>query len=174
MKNDIRVSYPKSKYKLLNNEVENYIYKNIQDFKEQTNVFIQDVPYSLYIYYEQYETNNYLSYVFHNSIFTGGAHPNPTIYTINFDKRKNKIITINDLVKENPNILNLFSNQVRMELEKKSNFQNPTIKEMLLEGTTPKPSNFENFAFTEEGILLYFAPYQIAPYYMGSFQVLIK
>lgn len=174
MKNDLRITYPRSNFKVLNNEVIKYINTNIEEFMNYSQESVQNFPYSLYIYYDEYETNNYISYVFYNSMFTGGAHPNNTIYTINYDKNTNKIVNINDLVSDNPNILNTFSYQSRIQLGSKKEFQDPNIKEMLIEGTKPVKENFKNFAFTKDGIILYFEQYQVAPYYMGAFKILIK
>lgn len=174
MKNDLRITYPNSNYKILNNEVIKYIHSNIKEFMKYAQDHVQNLPYSLYIYYDEYETNNSISYVFYNSLFTGGAHPNNTIFTINYDKNKNKIVDINDLVREKQDILNIFSYQSRKQLENKNEFQNQNIKEMLIEGTKPIKENFKNFAFTNNGIILYFEPYQIAPYYMGTFKILIE
>ncbi len=174
MKNDLRITYPRSNFKVLNNEILKYINTNIEEFMNDTQESVQNFPYSLYIYYDEYETNAYVSYVFYNSMFTGGAHPNNTIYTINYDKTRHKIIDINDLVRDNPNLLNIFSYQSRLQLGNKKEFNDPNIKEMLLEGTMPVKENFRNFVFTSDGIVLYFEQYQVAPYSMGAFKVLIK
>lgn len=44
---------------------------------------------------------------------------------------------------------------------------------MFFEGTRPKKENFINFAFTKDGILLFYPYYQIAPYSEGEFNVII-
>ena len=44
---------------------------------------------------------------------------------------------------------------------------------MLLEGTSPKEENFKNFAFSKDGLILFFEQYQVAPYSEGSFRVVI-
>ena len=174
MKNDLRISYPRSKYPILSKEIEKYIKTNIDAFIQESTSTIQNLPYSLYIYYDEYETQEYISYVFYNSLFTGGAHPNNTIYTINYDKTKNKIVTIHDLVEKNPNLLHLFSRESRRVLQNKKEFQDLNVSQMLIEGTIPNENNFRNFVFTPNGILLLFEQYQVAPYYMGVFQVYIK
>lgn len=174
MKNDLRISYPRSKYQVLRKEIEKYIHSNIDTFIKESTSTDQNLPYSLYIYYDEYETKEYISYVFYNSLFTGDAHPNNTIYTINYDKMNHKIIDINDLVRRNSNILNLFSNESRKIFQNKKEFKDPNMNQMLIEGTMPNENNFRNFVMTPNGILLFFEQYQIAPYYMGAFQVLIK
>ena len=44
---------------------------------------------------------------------------------------------------------------------------------MILDGTLPKKENFSNFAFTDNGLLVFFNRYQIAPYSYGSFNIII-
>lgn len=174
MKNDIRITYPTYKYKDLNNKILEYINSQINNFLKDTNNNVNNLPYSLYIYYDTYEIKDSISILFYTSIYTGGAHPDNSIYTINYNKIDNSFITIDTLVNKNPNILNLFSYQSRKELGVKKEFQDPNIKEMLIDGTKPVKDNFKYFVLTKDGIILCFPPYQIAPYYMGVIQVLIK
>lgn len=173
MKNEINIEYPRTEYKILNQNIMNYINKNIYEFNKTSSIVEQDFTYSLNIHYEEYLTKNYVSYVFYTSVYEGGAHPNNTIYTINYDKENNKIVTINDLIRTNPNILNLFSTKSREELLKKEEFNDPNIKQMMIEGTKPISNNYKNFVFTKEGIMILFEQYQVAPYYMGEFKILI-
>jgi len=44
---------------------------------------------------------------------------------------------------------------------------------MLESGTRPTLQNFKNFAFGDDGLILFFENYQVAPYFYGSFQVKI-
>ena len=44
---------------------------------------------------------------------------------------------------------------------------------MMIEGTSEKIENYSNFAITNNGILVFFDYYQVAPYYYGVQKVLI-
>lgn len=166
------VYYPETEYNLLNDEVIKNIDKFINNFKSdikdaqvQLNQF-----YTLNIFYNNYEYKDYISFVFHIEYYTGGAHPNHDIWTITYDKLKNTIIDINDLIKINPDILNTLSNISRKELLYNKNIVNSN---MMIEGTAPTIENFSNFVFSKDGLIIFFEYYQVAPYSSGEFQVKI-
>ncbi len=169
--NKILIYYPNSNYELLDNTITNKISNIISDFKSNLNTTIkQDITYTLDIFYEKYEYKDILSYVFHIDEYLGGAHPSHNIWTISYDKQNNKIIDINTLIDKNSNILNIFS-----ELSRKEFLYNKNIVDtnMMLEGTKPNKENFLNFAFSKEGLILFFEYYQIAPYSSGEFSLVI-
>ena len=149
------------------------IKKYLDDFITASKPIIDNQIYSLDITYDTYSYQDIVSYVFTIFVNTGGAHPNTIIDTISYDKKENKVITISELVKDNPDLLSFLSNKSREELLKNKDLQNQSIKEMLLEGTTPTNDNFKNFAFTPNGFTVYFNRYQVAPYSDGSFYIII-
>lgn len=169
----ITVYYPKTDYSKLNNVINDKIYGYIKEFKEDVNS--SDYPinqyYSLIILYDSYEYDNYISYIFRIEDYTGGAHPNHRIYTVVYDIKNNEIITIDDLINKNQNILNIFSETSREILKSNNRITSST---MLYEGTKPKLQNFENFVLSKNGIILFFQQYQVAPYSQGEFNVLIN
>lgn len=169
----IIVYYPKTDYSKLNNVINDKIYGYIKEFKEDVNS--SDYPinqyYSLIILYDSYEYDNYISYIFRIEDYTGGAHPNHRIYTVVYDIKNNEIITINNLININQNILNIFSENSREVLKNNNRITSLT---MLYEGTKPKTENFQNFVFSKDGIILFFQHYQVAPYSQGEFNVVIN
>lgn len=169
----ITVYYPKTDYSKLNNVINDKIYGYIKEFKEDVNS--SDYPinqyYSLIILYDSYEYDNYISYIFRIEDYTGGAHPNHRIYTVVYDIKNNEIITIDDLINKNQNILNIFSENSREILKNNNRITSST---MLYEGTKPKTENFHNFVFSKDGIILFFQHYQVAPYSQGEFNVVIN
>ena len=169
----INIHYPYTSYSILNQKIEELIKKYLEDFVSASKPFIDNQIYSLDITYDTYFYQDIISYVFTIFVNTGGAHPNTIIDTISYDKKENKMITISELVKNNPNLLAFLSNKSREELLKNKDLQNQSIKEMLLEGTSPTNDNFKNFAFTSNGFTIYFNRYQVAPYSYGSFYIAI-
>lgn len=166
----IKIYFPNTNYKVLNKEIKKVIYNNLSEFKtslkEQNNLPYQ--YYTLFITYDEYMYQEYISIVFYIETFMGGAHPSHDIKTINYNIDKNKIITIEDIYEKNKNILNKFSIYSREKLLKEEKYSDNNIKSMLLEGTKPTLDNFKNFSYTEDGFKIYFNYYQIAPYYYGS------
>ena len=102
---DINIKIPNTdNYKLnkiINNEVNKYkleFIKNAKDSKLKT-------KYHLYIDYKEYKYGNYVSYVFFIEDSTGGAHPNHRIKSVVYDTLNNKVISIDDLISYNENII---------------------------------------------------------------------
>ena len=144
----------------------------MKDFKNNLpNKDIQvDMKYTLIIDFKDFYYNDYVSFVFYIEYFTGGAHPNHEIVTINYDKRTNSFIKIENLLEKNKDILDIFSKISRINL-----INNPkiTVTSMMYEGTKPIKDNFKNFVFAKDGILLLFNYYQVAPYSQGEFQIIV-
>lgn len=167
--------YPISDYAVLNKEVTNLINNYINRFKSfiNDNNIVPNQYYTLNIFYNKYETSNYLSYVFRISEYTGGAHPNNTISTISYNKNNDAIITIESLIKDDATILDILSTESRKILENNQLFKSGLLYDMMIDGTKPKIENFKNFVFSKEGLIIFFEQYQIAPYSYGEFNVVI-
>ena len=168
----IKVYYPDTKYLKLDNTIDKKIGEIVSEFKNELtlNQVIPNFVSDLIITYDKYSYKDYLSYVFFIEYFTGGAHPNHEIWTITYDTKSDKIITIDDLINNNSNLLTKLSEYTRNEL-----LHNPGITDvqMLIDGTKPEKDNFSNFAFSDDGYLVFFQYYQVAPYSSGSFVVKI-
>ncbi len=168
----MRVYYPTTDYDILNKEIANKMSSYVSNFKKDIEgIEVQpNQYYTLIILYDQYQYQDYISYVFYIEIYNGGAHPNHEIWTITYDTKNGKIVTIDDLITTNSDILNIFSDVSRKQL-----ITNPDIVDMamMMEGTKPIKENFSNFAFSKRGILLFFPQYQVAPYSSGSFVVTV-
>lgn len=166
---EIKVDYPQTNYNTLNDVIKNKIDSYINDFKNNI-TDSQTSKYYLIINHDTYTYKEYSSYLFMSEYYTGGAHPNHDIWTIVFNTKNNKIITLNNLINYNKNILNIFSNYSREKL-----LYNKKIVDtsMMLEGTRPTENNFSRFVLTNDGIILFFDRYQVAPYSSGDFKILI-
>ena len=175
-KNKINIYFPITNYDLLDKEINNIIDTYIKEFKDAINEYkIQEnLYYTLYINYDEYTYKNYISFVFNIEMFTGGAHPNHFITTINYDTLNNKFINIDSLIDLNKNILNSLSKESRNILSSDKKFQINYNKDMMYEGTLPDKKNFKNFVLTENGLKILFNYYQIAPYYYGETIINIK
>ena len=166
---DIRIKYPNTNYKDLNIAINNIINKYEVDFKN--NILNMNIGYYLYITYKDYYYKDFISIIFNISYFSGGSHPNYYIETINYNIKTNEFITINDLVKNNNNLLYDLSNISRSYFKKKKIFNN--ILDMLYEGTKPNINNFSKFTISKNGFTFYFERYQIAPYYYGEYSLTV-
>lgn len=174
----IKVYYPFTGYEKLNKAIKSKIDNNVNTFKEEAldHVAQKNQYYTLDITYDTYTYNEYISYVFHISTYLGGAHPGTIIWSVTYNKDTNQIIDINSLKKDNENILNIISKESENSLMNDKRLDaknNKVVEEMVLEGTRPTRDNFKNFAFSGEGLIVFFEQYQVAPYSYGEFHIVI-
>ena len=123
--------------------------------------------YTLNVTYDSYETEEYLSFVFYIETYTGGAHPNLEIWTVVWDKTNRLIVTNESFTKD---FLEKVSEEVRGDLLMNPKITSPT---WLFEGTRPIKENFKSFVYTNDGLLFFFSPYQVAPYSSGVFESIV-
>ena len=170
--NNITINYPSTNYPKVNALIKEYLDTNINNFKNIT-LNKTKTTYYLIINYKEYHYHNLISYIIFSESFTGGAHPIHLIKSFIYNINTNSFITINTLIKNNPNILNELSNYTYHTLSNKKIFQNQVVNDMLKEGTLPTTNNFKNILFTDKGLIIYFERYQIAPYYYGDYNITI-
>ncbi len=172
----IKTYYPFTSYQTLNTTVEDKIKKEIDSLKQ---IAMENMPspnqyYSLNINYESYSYNSYLSYVFYISTFTGNDNSHNTIWTVTYDKNTDTFITIEFLAKKYPSLLDNIAIETRKILEKDKRFTvDNDIKDMLIDGTIPNEDNFKSFAFSENGLIIFFEQNQIAPSSLGDYEITI-
>ena len=171
----IKIYYPITKYKKLNNEIKKDINNYYNDFIKLTKNYniSRDMYYTFYVLYDEYYYKDYISIVLYIEQFLGGAHPDHFIHTINYNTINNEIINISNLIDINNNLLTELSVKSLEKLKENPKFQNKYDKEKLIEGTSPTIDNYKNFALTNKGLNIYFEYYQIAPYYYGYSEVTI-
>ena len=170
--NNITINYPSTNYYKVNTLIKEYLDTNINNFKNIT-LDKTKTTYYLIINYKEYYYHNLISYIFFSESFTGGAHPIHLIKSFVYNIDTNSFITINTLIKSNPNILNKLSDYTYRTLSNKKIFQNQVVNNMLKEGTLPTTDNFKNILFTDIGLIIYFERYKIAPYYYGDYNITI-
>ena len=160
---DIKVKYPIYEYyklnKVITENINYYLKDNIDNY------------YFLYIDYKDYEYKEYISIVLYISYFTGGAHPNYEIKTIN--KNTNKFIDIDDLINRDKDILNKLSIYSREYFSNNDMFNDRVVFDMMIDGTKSIKDNYKYFNITSDGLIIYFNRYQIAPYYYGDYNITI-
>lgn len=178
-KNDkytIDVFYPETEYKSLNTQIINEINAQIEDFRKAVKGMEElNLPqkFQLNINFDSYEYNEYISFVFNIFLDTGGAHPNTYSYTITFDTKNKKVVTIEDLADKNKDILKILSDYTYNVLKDDTRIKEYGDGEMLKEGTYPYKENFSKFAFDKDGLKIIFDRYSVAPYVAGAFSVTV-
>lgn len=162
----LKYQYPNTGNYQIDQEITYEMKKEIASFyHEISDSLVKGVEYSLEITYDQKKCKNYITYILYTTFYTGGAHPNTKIETFTyFGDLK---LTIQDLFTLEQ--LKFLSQFIARELMGKKG----SIPDMVEIGTKADYSNFENFYYTEEGIVFLFSPYQVAPYSSGIIDVLV-
>jgi hypothetical protein len=115
-------------------------------------------------------------------VYTGGVHENFRIFTKNFVLQPVCELHLGTFFREGYNYREILGLQSRAALRKLAwerslsheQFANifdgdEFAKQWLVDGTTFKDK--VDFTFSDEGLTLYFPPYQVAPFAFGSWEV---
>lgn len=118
-----------------------------------------------------YATNDLVSIQFSESTFSGGAHPNSSTYTINYDLKNGRALTLADLFQPKSNYLKALSNYCIADLKKQ--VEEMSDDEWLTRGAGADAENFRSWNITKKGLMINFDPYQVAAYAAGPQTVII-
>jgi len=108
--------------------------------------------------------------------YFGSAHPNTYKTGLTYFVKEDLWLLPSDFSKTEAGmqeILNIFSSEASLQIS--FNYPDTDLdEEWLEEGTEPTELNFFDLTLTPEGILLYIPTYQVAPYAVGGFEVLVE
>ncbi len=104
------------------------------------------------------------------SYFDGAAHPFSYSITSNYDVLRGGELTLDELFIPSENYLQFIAEICKAELAKRDiGFTDPAFQS----GADPLPENYRNWNLADDGFLITFDPYQVAPYAAGPQQVTI-
>ena len=117
-----------------------------------------------------FQKNQLLSLSFSTNSYTGGAHPNSTIEYIILDLKNQKLLSISDIVTSKSKLTAVAERLFRKQ-------KNLTAAQSLQgEGYFFEDGNFsisDNIGLQQNGLIIYFNSYEIAPYAMGPSAVIV-
>ncbi|MFA7309348.1 MAG: DUF3298 domain-containing protein [Candidatus Paceibacterota bacterium] len=99
------------------------------------------------------------------SEYTGGAHPNTNIVSVNVDPRTGRELTLNDALAMTGKTLSQVATESLAQVETKIG-----ADMTFPEGADPKPENYSTFIISKEKVTFIFNSYQVAPYAAGAQQ----
>ncbi|MGI8469457.1 MAG: DUF3298 and DUF4163 domain-containing protein [Pyrinomonadaceae bacterium] len=114
-----------------------------------------------------------ISLFFTDASYTGGAHPNATSATINFDLKNNRELKLADLFEPNANYLKTISDYSLADLKRQLQKNDMLNDEFLNGGASAKEDNFKSWNLTKKGLQINFDAYQVAAYAAGPQTVVI-
>lgn len=169
--------YPVTKYDTFNKAILEKVTTRVDDFKKQAAELKGLDMYknlSFDMNFDVYDSNDsMISVVFHIFTYLGGAHPFDEVETLTYDFKTNKMVTIEDLMKKNNNLLTVLSNFSYGKLKDETRIKEYSTDEWLKKGLEPKKENYKNFAVEKDDIIFYFGRYELGPYVAGSFQLAV-
>ncbi|MCX7546440.1 DUF3298 and DUF4163 domain-containing protein [Xanthomarina sp. F1114] len=145
------------------------IEESIDSFNKEFNRFKTDFPDAVVTWEAQidgevmYQSPDIISMAITTYLNTGGAHGNLSISFLNFNAQTGKQLKNEDLLEDHLAFIEIAKTYFDEEIADK--------KELYFE-----PENFklpENIGFSEEGVILLYNTYEIAPYSSGITEILI-
>jgi hypothetical protein len=155
----------------------NYINEERKQFWTNATVggtpeFFGSGPWTLDMSYETfYHSPSVVSVLFDMYTYTGGAHPNTYFKTFTFDLENESLYTLEGLFQEGVDARETLAPIARVQLQQTL----ADFPDFIDTGTEPHPDtttypgldNYANWVLTEDALVLYFPPYQVAPYVAG-------
>jgi hypothetical protein len=142
---------------------------------EQARLREAGMQYALKFEYQAF-ASAYMSYLYTAYEDMGGAHPNGYFVTYVFDPA-GAPVQLADLFRADTNWLEELSLIVssRVVAELKTRLKQDDVSGAIFEeGLAPKVENFSNFILDGDQLVIFIAPYQVASYAAGAFEIRIR
>lgn len=124
------------------------------------------VNWEMNIGYTEYQySEDIVSIQFSIYDFTGGAHGNIRFETFTFDLANQQVLNFEDLFQDEFDPLVSIAPIVQTDLE--TQLGDMTDSQWITDGTGSNANNYRNFAITEDSLIFFFPPYQVAAYAAG-------
>ena len=188
-----KIRYPEfEKLPDLNKRIANTVNSNLKNFKSYSKSEWDEMvalnnrgsaklpSFEYLVAYEVTGNKNVVSVLLNTYIFSGGAHGNTSLITLNYDTKSQKYI---DIIQASSMTYNDISYICRNTLYKKlidnSKKKMPpaeedSLREMINTGAFPQAGNYEIFTVDGNKIFVYFEPYSVAPYSYGIQKIQVK
>ena len=132
-----------------------------------------DVGYNV-----EYADDDLISVNFSTDYFMGGAHPSHDTFTLTYDLKSGKELTLASLFKPGSKYLNTIATLSVADLKAR---KDPDSGESLgllsdgvfVDGAKPTAANYHNWNITKKGLMFTFVQYQVASYAEGPQTVIV-
>lgn len=117
-----------------------------------------------------YTCDEFITLSFSNSSYTGGAHPNYSVYYLNVSQKGKVQDRLSQFFKDPKKVKAI----AEMNFRKQFNlFPQDNLADKGFMFEKGKFELSENFGFFEEGLIIYYNPYEIAPYSEGAIVITV-
>jgi len=171
-------------YPIVQQEVEKIIKKEKEDILKYAEELLREFPNSVLLPYKLHikelklfrhnNQNTVVSVRMTVYSYTGGAHGSTKYYSWNWDKQKNRFITLSEVI--TPKQFQSLIKQARHILfeKQKQNDEYDKYRSKEIQRGTSHEEDFKIWNFSKDGIMTTFPEYQVASYAAGSFEVFVS
>ena len=171
----IKVDYPSFTNSVINSQIEALVNQAVLDIKSyppRPKDYPVEYKNELAVAYERpYVSKKYVSIYFEFMTYTGTAHPNTKIVTLNFEAKTGKRITLGDITATSEAKIIAIKQELRRQLLARLNYTSKEDLKWLDEGI--KQNQLDTFTLDGKGINYYFQQYEVACYADGPQKVFI-
>jgi hypothetical protein len=180
----VKASYPQlsggdeTRFRVFNQALSDYVAGQIQAFKAEIKELNQPGPGgqtgsqegSIEISYQvPYSDRNLVSVQVLTSTYAGGAHPNGTFKSFNYDLQRQRIMTLDQLFAPKAKYLRTIADRCINEIQRRQISDDESIRQ----GAAAREENYQVWNVGPKGLLITFDAYQVAPYATGPQEVTI-
>jgi hypothetical protein len=142
----------------------------ITDFADSGLTDSVGYPWTLYVDYETFPVSPELvSLKFRVETYTGGAHGIAAFKTFIFDLAENRLLTLDDLFLPDVDPLATVAPLVHdLALAQLDEMGGMSDADWIATGTEPLPENYQSYVLTDDSLVFFFPPYQLAAYAAGT------
>lgn len=163
---------------LLNDAVERFVTNHSELFKSEissSTVASEFGQNNLTVRYRVLMANETLVSIefIRSQYVSGAAHPDTLVATLNWSPARKGMILPEDFFIPNLAYLDRLSYLADRELTNNRELAAVVTPQWLAEGVSPSPENYRSLGVRGESLLVFFNPYQVAPYAAGIIEVAI-
>ena len=177
---DITIVYPVLGHAAVDADVRRWVTNIADTFEEEMSSLFQrsealgeTLDMSRYALHGSYSvlrpSQDAVSLVFEIWTYTGGAHGNLDIITLNYSLITGQRLNFVDIFEDVDKALSLLSDHSREVLARR--LAGGRKDQWILDGTTREVDNFSSIGLTRQGVRVYFQPYQVASWAAGAQEV---
>ncbi|GGG11181.1 peptidoglycan-N-acetylmuramic acid deacetylase PdaC [Lysinibacillus alkalisoli] len=159
------LQYPKTTNDAFNKEIANHVLKMkrtyLAELEKQNNTTEEDRPsLTLDVKTLPYK-DRYFSFILTNTSYTGNGNEKTSIKTYVFDKETNKPITLQNMLNDNEDYLQLLAENVNQQLTNDEELKSLMLEDKVALITEPDWKNFERFSISDDALQFYYNEYEI-------------
>ena len=174
---DITITYPVIGHAAVDEDVRRWVNSIADTFESEMDSLFRDsealgetLDMNRYALHGSYSvlrpSQDAVSLVFEIWTYTGGAHGNLDIITLNYSLITGQRLNFVDIFEDVDKALALMSATSREVLMRR--LGGGVGEQMILDGTEPDVNNFSSLSLDPDGVRIHFQPYQVAPWAAGA------